>query len=104
MEKGFESLSEDEIGNLVEDLLAMIKASDPKAYIQAHQEENETIIKLGGEKALSYMLSQFEEGNAEGLYIMMELCKDILGVRNNVSDETLSPWEWYEALSIRKKI
>jgi hypothetical protein len=50
------------------------------------------------------MLSQFEEGNAEGLYIMMELCKDILGVRNNVSDETLSPWEWYEALSIRKKI
>jgi len=42
------------------------------------------IKKLGGEKALQYMLSQFESGNAEGLrgHIMMQLCKELLGMRN----------------------
>ena len=31
------------------------QASNPYAYIQAHQEEYENIKKLGGEKALQYM-------------------------------------------------
>ncbi|MFY9172537.1 MAG: M56 family metallopeptidase, partial [Petrimonas mucosa] len=60
------------IAKLVEENLAIImsspkQASNPHAYIQAHQEEYENIKKLGGEKALQYMLSQFESGNAEGL-------------------------------------
>jgi hypothetical protein len=79
---------ENEIAKLVEENLAIImsspkQASNPYAYIQAHQEEYENIKKLGGEKALQYMLSQFESGNVEGLrgHIMMQLCKELLGVR-----------------------
>jgi len=101
----------DEIAKLVEENLAVImsspkEASNPQDHIQAHQKEYENIKKLGGEQALHYMLSQFEKGNAEGLrgYIMMQLCKDILGARNNVTDENLTPQEWYDALSIRKEI
>lgn len=103
--------SEIDVEILVEDNLAIIMSppqekSDPKVYIEAHQKEYELIIKLGGEEALKYMLSQFERGNAEGLrgYIMMELCKELLGVRNNVADGTLTPQEWYEALSIRLEV
>ncbi|WP_291299916.1 hypothetical protein [Desulfosporosinus sp. BICA1-9] len=50
----------------------------------------ESIIKYGGENALPYLLDQFEAGNAEGLrgQILMRLGKELLGVRNNVSDET----------------
>jgi hypothetical protein len=102
---------ENEIAKFVEENLAIImsspkQASNPHAYIQAHQEEYENIKKLGGEKALQYMLSQFESGNAEGLrgHIMMQLCKELLGVRNNVTDETLTPQEWYDALSIRQEV
>lgn len=103
--------SEIDIEKLVEDNLAIIMSSpkeesDPKVYIQAHEEEYEKIIKFGGDEALQYMLSQFERGNAEGLrgHIMMQLCKELLGVRNNVADDTLTPQEWYEALSIRQEV
>jgi|LFRM01.1.fsa_nt_gb beta-lactamase regulating signal transducer with metallopeptidase domain len=99
------------IAKLVEENLAIImsspkQASNPNAYIQAHQGEYENIKKLGGEEALQYMLSQFKSGNAEGLrgHIMMKLCKELLGVRNNVTDETLTPQEWYDALSIRQEV
>ena len=99
------------IGKLVEENLAIImsspkQASNPHAYIQAHQEEYENIKKFGGEEALQYMLSQFKSGNAEGLrgYIMMQLCKELLGARNNVADETLTPQEWYDALLIRQEV
>ncbi|NLN41834.1 MAG: antirepressor regulating drug resistance protein, partial [Clostridiales bacterium] len=63
------------------------QSSNLHAYIQAQQEEYENIKKLGGEKALQYMLSQFESGNVEGLrgHIMMQLCKELLGMRNNVT-------------------
>jgi bla regulator protein BlaR1 len=99
------------IAEFVEEQLAIITSSpkealDPHAYIQAHREEYEKIIKYGGEEALQYMLYQFESGNAEGLrgHIMMRLCKELLGVRNNVTDETLTPQEWYDALSTRQEI
>lgn len=102
---------ENEIAKFVEENLAIImsspkQASNPNAYIQAHQGEYENIKKLGGEEALQYMLSQFKSGNAEGLrgHIMMKLCKELLGVRNNVTDETLTPQEWYDALSIRQEV
>lgn len=35
---------------------------------------------------------------------MMALCKELLGVRNNVMDESLTPKEWYEKLDIRQEI
>jgi len=102
---------ESEIAELIEKNLEIIMssprgASDPDSYIKAHQEEYENIKKLGGEEALQYMLSQFKSGNAGGLrgYIMMQLCKEILGARNNVTDDTLTPQEWYNALSIRQEV
>ena len=102
---------QDKTGFDVEGNLAIIMSSpktssNPQDYINAHQNEYENFFKYGGESALQYMLSQFEAGNAEGLrgQIMMQLCKDLLGKRNNVTDDSLSPQEWYDALSIRQEI
>ncbi|MDF2674351.1 MAG: antirepressor regulating drug resistance protein [Clostridiales bacterium] len=100
-----------EIAAIVEDSLTSImssplESSNPEDYIKANQNAYENIIKYGSEEALTYMLSQFREGNAEGLrgQIMMRLCKELLGQRNNVIDDTLSPEEWFSQLSIRQEI
>jgi beta-lactamase regulating signal transducer with metallopeptidase domain len=105
------NLMKDQIGFEVESKLDIIMSSpktssNPQDYINAHQDEYEYFFKYGGEDALQYMLTQFEAGNAEGLrgQIMMQLCKELLGKRNNVTDESLSPQEWYNALSIRQEI
>jgi len=108
----WEDISEtDEVSRLVEENLEIImsspgESSNPYAYIQAHQDKYENIKKIGGEEALQYMLLQFESGNVDGLrgVIMMQLCKELLGVRNNVTDETLTPMEWYSALSVRQEV
>ena len=78
-----------------------LNSSNPQDYIRAHPDDYEKILKYGGEEALQHMLNQFEQGKGEGLrgHIMMELCKDILRERNGITDESLSPQEWYEALS-----
>lgn len=83
-----------------------LSSSNPQDYIRAHEDEYETILKFGGEEALQYMLYQFEQGNAERLrgQIMMRLCKDILGARNTIIDESLSPEEWYTAFSKQEPI
>ncbi|MDD2211653.1 MAG: DUF5301 domain-containing protein [Clostridia bacterium] len=101
----------EQIGFEVESKLDIIMSSpktssNPQDYINAHKNEYEYFFKYGGEEALQYMLTQFEVGNAEGLrgQIMMRLCKELLGKRNNVTDESLSPQEWYDALSIRQEI
>ena len=101
----------EDIKKFVEDSLSVIlsspkASSNPQDYINAHRNEYENFFKFGGEEALQYMLSQFEAGNAEGLrgYIMMILCKELLGVRNNVDDEALLPQQWYNALSIRQEV
>ena len=99
------------IKKFVEDNLSVIlsspkESSNPQDYINAHKNEYENFLKYGGEDALQYMLSQFEADDAEGLrgQAMMVLCKELLGVRNNVADESLSPQQWYNALSIRQEI
>lgn len=81
------------------------ESSNPQDYIEDHSDAYENIMKLG-EDALLYMLSEFKVGNARGLrgQIMMELYKELLGERNNVINETLSPQQWYDALSIREEI
>lgn len=101
----------EEIGFIVESKLDIIMSSpktssNPQDYINAHEKEYHYFFKYGGEEALQYMLTQFEVGNAEGLrgQIMMSLCKELLGNRNNVTDQSLSPQEWYDALSIRQEI
>lgn len=94
----------------IEDYLEIIvsspnASSNPHDYIKAHQHEYDSILKMGDE-ALNYLLSQFEKGGHNDLkgYIMMSLCKELLGLRNNVTDETLTPQEWYAALSIREEV
>ncbi|MDO9536485.1 MAG: M56 family metallopeptidase [Bacillota bacterium] len=90
------------------------ESSNPQDYINAHKNEYENILKLGDE-ALNYLLSQFGNGQdpfaagkGKGVrvnddlrgHIMMRLCKEILGDRNNVRDETLSPQAWFSQLAI----
>ncbi|WZL72381.1 M56 family metallopeptidase [Clostridiaceae bacterium 35-E11] len=104
--EGFNQDKPWEIGMKVEELLQTImsspkESSDPKDYIEAHQNEYETILKIG-DGALQYMLSLFEQGKNEGLkaHIMMALCIDLLGDRNNVEENSYtSPKEWYAKLS-----
>ncbi len=103
---GFNKKKSNDIGIKVEELLETIisspmESSNPYDYIKAHQKEYETILKMG-DGALQYMLSQFQKGEDEGLksHIMMRLCIDILGDRNNVKeDQYTSPKEWYSKLS-----
>ncbi len=99
----------EQVGLDVEGYLTIIMSSpmdssNPQDYINAHEYEYESIKKCGDD-ALQYMLAQFEAGNSEGLrgQIMLLLCKELLGVRNNVTDASLSPQEWYNALSIRQE-
>lgn len=75
-------------------------SSNPYDYIKAHQNEYESILKMGDE-ALNYLLAQFAKGGNNDLrgHIMMALCKDLLGDRNNVTDESLLPQDWYAKLS-----
>lgn len=92
--------------NLDETMSSPKESSNPRDYIDANYMAYETIIKYGGEEALSYMLMRFEEGNVDGLRgeIMMALCKELLGVRNNVDDDTLLAKEWFKQLKIREKV
>ncbi|WP_425447251.1 M56 family metallopeptidase [Dethiothermospora halolimnae] len=100
-----------EIIDLVEENLKSImsspkESSNPRDYVKAHEDEYEDIIKYGGEEALKYMLSQFHKGDVDGLrgQLMMTLCKELLGQRDNVTDETLSPMEWFQQLDIREEV
>lgn len=101
----------DEIAKLIEDNLEKImsspkESSNPRDYIEANDEAYENILKYGGEDGLNYMLKQFKEGEAKGLRgeIMMSLCKELLGVRNNIEDDNLSAEEWFKRLKIREEI
>lgn len=76
-------------------------SSNPVDYIRAHQKEYETILKMGDD-ALIYLLSLFEQREVNGLkaHVMMRLCIDLLGDRNNVKEGSYSsPEEWYSRLS-----
>ncbi|MHB8062156.1 MAG: M56 family metallopeptidase, partial [Ruminiclostridium sp.] len=77
-------------------------SSSPADYIKAHKIEYNSIILMGDE-ALEYLFDQFKKGNNNDLrgQIMMALCKDLLGDRNNVTDESLSPQDWFSKLSIK---
>ena len=100
-----------DIAQRVEDGLFVImssslSSSNPQDYINEHWEEYENLTMKYPDGVLEYLLSQFEAGNSSGLrgQIMMRMCKDMLGVQNNVMDESLSPQEWYKQLSIIREI
>lgn len=80
-------------------------SSNPGDYIKEHSKEYETIIKMGDD-ALSYLLTEFEKGNADGLkgQIMKYLCVGILGARNNVENYgELQPMAWYNTLDLSEE-
>ncbi len=79
-----------------------LSSSNPQDYINAHQDEYEDLTMKYSDGVLEYLLSEFEAGNSDGLrgQIMMRMCKSILGPSNNVTDESLSPQEWYRQLSV----
>lgn len=95
----------------VEDYLNKIMSSRKEAsnlgsYINEHQIEFESILKLG-EPALIYMLSEFEKGNQIGLKgaIMKELCTKLLGNRIDNKDGTYNTaQEWYDNLVIQQEV
>lgn len=101
--------SDQEAGGKIEEYLKAIMepsaASNPVEYIDAHRTEYESIIKMGDE-ALDYLLAQLGKSTGNGLkeYIMMYLCKDLLGERNNADDPALSPMAWFSRLSPRQEI
>ncbi len=83
-----------------------LTSSNIQDYINEHWEVYEDLTEKYSDGVLEYLLSQFESGDTSGMRgnIMMRMCKDILGVQNNVTDESLSPQEWYKQLSIIKEI
>ncbi|WPC44346.1 M56 family metallopeptidase [Clostridium sp. JS66] len=108
--KGFPSENLKKSSLLVEENLKIILSSpsissNPEKYISAHSTEYENILK-NGDDALGYMLLQFRKGNVENDLrgqIVMRLCKDLLGKRNNVQDTNLLPTQWYSKLQIVEK-
>jgi len=90
-----------QIENYLEIIMSSPKSSsNPYDYIKAHQNEYESILKMG-DTALDYLKAQFESGVNNDLkgHIMMALYKDFLGDRNNVTDKSLSPQDWFARLS-----
>jgi len=87
------TVTSDQIERYLEIIISSPKtSSNPNDYIKAHQNEYDSILKMGDE-ALNYLLAQFEKSsNNNDLrgHIMRALCTDLLGDRNNVTDESLS--------------
>lgn len=81
-------------------------SSSPDEHISAHRIEYDSILRAGRD-AENYMLSQFKEGKVKNDLrgqIIMRLCKDWLGSRNNVQDKNLLPTEWYSKLQLVDEI
>lgn len=83
-----------------------LSSSNPQDYINEHWDVYEDLTAKYPDGVLEYLLSQFEAGNSNGLRgeIMMLMCKDMLGFQNNVTDESLSPQEWYRQLSVISEV
>lgn len=93
-------------GSLDTIMSSPLSSSNPNDYISAHQREYENILKHGGQDALDYMLGQFQKGSVKNDLrgqIMMRLCKDLLGPKNNVTNESLLPLEWYSELELKEQ-
>ena len=80
-------------------------SSKPYDYINAHRSDYDSIIKIGDE-ALTYLLIQLRDHNATGLrgYIIVELCKDMLGSSYSLPKTYDNPEDWYYKLIGNQKI
>lgn len=99
-----------EIAGEIEQYLRVITApgssSSPEDYIRAHGKEYDSILKLRS-GALDYFLLQFKENRVENDlrgHIIMSLCKELLGDRNNVNDPAILPTKWYSELKPYEEI
>jgi len=64
-------------------------------YIKEHKKDYDDIINMG-DKALDYMLKQFDEKDEFGLkgHVMAQACIDILGDKNKVNSY-ITGEDWY---------
>lgn len=86
--------------NLKVILSSPAESSNPHDYINAHQNEYQSILKQGND-ALYYLLDEFKNGRATGLRgeVAKALCVELLGSKNNVEEGTYSnAQEWYAKL------
>jgi len=74
-------------------------SSNPQDYIKAHENEYNAILALD-HKALTYLFSEFEKGDQNGLkgQIMMNLCRTILGDEDDedIKSAITIPQDWYD--------
>lgn len=85
------------IANALEIIMSSPRASsNPQDYINAHQEEFNSILALDSE-ALPYLFAQFEKGGQTDLrgHIMERLCRSILGIED-IQYASQSPQDWYD--------
>ncbi|NLD45917.1 MAG: antirepressor regulating drug resistance protein [Clostridiaceae bacterium] len=98
-EKGFSQETINEVEMRLETIASSpMTASNPYAYINAHEKEYESIIEMG-EPALQYMLSEFAKGNQTDLkgHIMKALCIEMLGDRIDKSEGLYETGQdWYD--------
>lgn len=100
----------DQLGKKIDAYLEIIMSSprtssNPYDYIKAHQEEYDNIIKYGND-ALRYLLSQFKTNQASGLrgFIIIELCKELLGSSYHAPQTFSSPEQWYKNLVLYSEV
>ncbi len=112
-EKVWEEVQEensDAIGQEIEENIQKIivspqTASNPYDYLKEHEQEYKNIVGYG-EDALTYLRGEFEKGDNNDLRgsVMMILMKDLLGKRDTVQEDTLSPQQWFQALKLSEEI
>ncbi len=73
------------------------EASDPNAYIKAHEGEYRKLIYCG-KYTLRYCFARFEKGGETGLAgaVMASACREILGTED-IAAQTATGQEWYNA-------
>ncbi len=100
---------DDEIKALVNEYLKDIMSSPQTSsnyedYIYENQISYESILKLG-DGAMLYMMDELAKNLQNDLksYIMLDLIRELLGARDNVKTEDISPVEWYQKFEMRKE-
>ncbi len=70
-----------------------------------NEDAYQNIIKMG-DKALAYMLDEFESENANGIRgdIMIYACKEMLGVSDSNQNENQSAREWFKKYQEREEV
>jgi len=101
-----EKTNYDDIEKRLDILTQADTSSNPEDYIETHSIEYEEILKMG-DKALEYFLDQFKENKVDNDlrgYIIMSLCKELLGSWSNIPEGNLTPAQWYSRITQIKEV